>query len=108
MQSPSSREPLATRDICLRGTCGSRGSADITKISVAYLGAIVPAVHTVDSLGEFSAAPLVDAACVGPNPIDAILASQVVALLDLLPSFRLKEVSSLNLLEAHFAIFPAM
>ena len=55
----------------------------VTQIHVAYRGALIPAIHRVDSFGKFGATALVDAAGVHPDIPVTVIQSSLAELVEL-------------------------
>lgn len=74
LQCPTAVKPLAVHHGLLWR---------VLKIDYAYLTALVPEVHAVDSLGQLARVPLVDAACFDPTVAAVLRCCQIAEAFDL-------------------------
>ena len=82
-------------------------AADIAENGIALDRLLVELEHGVDGLGELRTARLVDAACVDPNPLQAVPQSLETAFLDLDESgFALYSVPVQHVLKGNLLISP--
>ena len=86
---------------------------NVVEVRVADQGLRVPCKHGVDSLGEFSAAGAVDAACIDPKPFDAVRLCKNTAFAHFWGSVvawdaNIGAAQSMKLVEGHLVVLPNM
>jgi hypothetical protein len=100
LQCPSSREPLADREI--------GNAVHVTQIGVADCSFFVPAEHGVDSLGKLSTRRLVYAATVNPGVFEAFVPGQLAATEYLLAAFQASIATVYQVVERDLLVLPSV